>query len=185
MQRMSGSSRRALVLALLTAGSGALAGCMSKPIRAVNADGTWCYRVGNSLRYRRTCTSVVVPAAEVEAQAKSFEAQADVLTVYVVRRRWGDAANLLRLVIDRELSGEIVPESFVRVRLRPGSHELRAEGADGRASLQIDGAAGQVRFIELVGSVWPWGSSYAFREGEVAETRKRILQVRMVADLVA
>jgi hypothetical protein len=181
---MSQPGRRVLVLGIVMASAGVLGGCMSKPIRAVNADGTWCYRFGNALRHKPTCTSAVVPAAEVEAQAKKFEAQADVLTVYVVRRRWGDTANLLKLSVDRELSAETLPDSFVRLRLRPGTHELQTGWADGRASLQIEGAAGQVRFVEIVGSVWVWGSSYTMREGDGAETRKRILQVRMLADLV-
>ena len=173
--------RRAALIAL---GSGTLllAACASKPIRPVNADGTWCHRVGKAPRYKLTCTSAPVPPPTVEAEAKRFAVSADRLTVYVVRKRWADAANVVKLTVDGSAQAETVPESFVRLRLPPGEHALRATWARGEAQAIISGAAGEIRFLELVGSVWAWGSTFQFVPGDEA-SRDRVLSVRMVADV--
>lgn len=173
--------RRAALIAL---GSGTLllAACASKPIRPVNADGTWCHRVGKAPRYKLTCTRAPVPPPTVEAEAKRFAVSGDRLTVYVVRKRWADAANLVKLTVDGSAQAETVPESFVRLRLPPGEHALRATWARGEAQAIISGAAGEIRFLELVGSVWAWGSTYEFEPGDEA-SRDRVLRVRMVADV--
>jgi hypothetical protein len=42
--------RRTLLLGLAMVGLAPLSGCMTKPIRPVNADGTYCYRIGKSYR---------------------------------------------------------------------------------------------------------------------------------------
>lgn len=124
------AGRRAALIAL---GSGALllAACVSKPIRPANADGTWCHRVGKAPRYKLTCTSASVPPPTVEADAKRFAASADRFTVYVVRKRWADAANVVKLTVDGAAQAETVPESFVRLRLPPGEHVLRANWSGG------------------------------------------------------
>lgn len=105
------------------------------------------------------------------------------LTVYVVRKRWGDARNVVRLTLDRDPAVATVPESLVRLRVKPGAHQLVAEWDEGRAALDITGKAGGVVFIELIGSVWSWGSSYRLESGNPAESRARALGSRLVADL--
>ncbi len=177
----STTGRRAALIAL---GSGTLllAACASKPIRPANADGTWCHRVGKAPRYKLTCTRAPVPPPTVEAEAKRFAVSGDRLTVYVVRKRWADAANLVKLTVDGSAQAETVPESFVRLRLLPGEHALRATWARGEAQAIISGAAGEIRFLELVGSVWAWGSTYEFEPGDEA-SRDRVLRVPMVADV--
>lgn len=172
-------------LALAAVGAVALlgAGCMTRPIRPVNADGTWCYRTGNRRRKTQTCTPGPVPNALVEADAKRFESRADRLTVYVVRKRWGDPVNLVQLTDDDALSVATAPESFVRMRLAPGSHRLRATWSEGSAFVELTGDAGDIRFIELIGSVWAWGSTYRLEPGDPDQARERVRSVRMVGDL--
>ena len=143
--------------------------------------GTWCYRFGKTLRHVRTCTTGPVPPASAEADAKRFEPAADKLTVYVVRKRWGDAVNVVMLTVDRAAAVETVPESFVRLRLTPGTHVLRVTWSEGEAEAVVSGAAGDIRYVELVGSVWAWASTYVLEPGDRA-SRDRIRQVRMVAD---
>lgn len=177
----STTGRRAALIAL---GSSTLllAACASKPIRPANADGTWCHRVGKAPRYKLTCTSAPVPPPTVEAEAKRFAAFADRFTVYVVRKRWSDTANVVRLTVDGCAQAETVPESFVRLRLAPGEHFLRASWSEGETRTVVRGAAGEIRLVELVGSVWAWGSTYEFEPGDEA-SRDRVLRVRMVADV--
>lgn len=105
------------------------------------------------------------------------------LTVYVVRKRWGDASNVVRLTPDAGSAIVTVPESFVRLRLRPGSHTLAVDWDEGRASLDIAGAAGEVLFVEMVGAVWSWGSTYCLERGDPTESRARVAPLRLVADV--
>lgn len=76
-----------------------------------------------------------------------------------------------------------MPESFVRMRLPPGDHVLRASWPEGgETQMAFREAAGEIRVIELAGSAWAWGSTYAFRPG-VRETEAMCCGVRMVADI--
>lgn len=174
-------SRRTVLGAL---GIGALlnAGCMTKPMRPANADGTYCFAFGKWYRRKLTCTPTPIPPESVETEAKRFEPAADMLTVYVVRKRWGDAINQVRLTVDDGVQVVTTPESFVRLRLRPGAHRLTATWSEGTSFLVITGAAREVQFVELVGSVWAWGSSYRLELGNLAESRARAARLRLVAD---
>ena len=171
--------------ALGVLGFGALlsASCMTKPMRPANPDGTYCFAVGKSFRRELTCTATPIPPASVEVEAKRFEPAADMLTVYVVRKRWGDASNQVRLTIDEGPPVVTTPESFVRLRVRPGPHKLTAVWSEGTTALAISGAAGEVKFVELVGSVWAWGSTYRLDIGDPADSRKRVVASRLVADV--
>lgn len=76
-------------LATLTVAIAALlvTGCMMKPVRPVNADGSYCYQASKPTSHRLTCTPGPIPPAAVEAQALQFAPETAALTVYVVRRR--------------------------------------------------------------------------------------------------
>jgi hypothetical protein len=179
---MNLARRRALLVAV--GGSALLtAGCMTKPLRPANADGTYCFRIGKSYRPTLTCTPAPVPLESIEADAKRFEAAPGKLTVYVVRKRWGDAKNVVRVSSDGASSVDTVPESFARWRLPAGSHRLAVTWSEGSASLDISGAAGEVVFVEVIGSVWVWGSNYRLERGDAAESRQRAMSLRLVADV--
>ncbi len=179
---MNQVSRRT-ALGVLALGAVFGAGCMTKPLRPANADGSYCFATGKSYRRSLTCTAAPIPSEQVEAAAKRFEAVPGMLTVYVVRKRWADAANVVGLVLDARPRIVTVPESFVRLRLKPGSHSLIADWAEGRRSMDFTGAAGEVLFVELIGSAWTWGSNYRLERGDPAESRARVTAVRMVADV--
>ena len=175
--------RRNLLIGLAAVGLVPLAGCMTKPVRPANADGTYCFAIGKSYSRKLTCTTAPIPSEQVETAAKRFEAAPDRLTVYVVRKRWGDVRNAVRLTPDLGPAIVTVPESLVRLRLKPGLHTLAADWDEGRASIDIAGAAGEVVFVELAGSVWSWGSSYRLERGEPTESRARAAPLRVVADV--
>lgn len=175
--------RRSLLTGLLAVGLVPLAGCMSKPVRPANVDGTYCYAIGKWHSRKLTCTTAPIPSQQAEAEAKRFEAAPGLLTVYVVRKRWGDARNVVRLTLDRDPVVATVPESFVRLRLKPGAHQLVAEWDEGHAAFGVNGSAGEVVFVELIGSVWSWGSTYRLESGNPEESRVRALGLRLVADI--
>ena len=55
--------------------------------------------------------------------------------------------------------------------------------SEGATDLAVTGAAGDVRVVELVGSVWAWGSTYRLDHGNLAEGRTRAARLRLVADV--
>lgn len=179
---MNLARRRALLFAV--GGSTLLtAGCMTKPLRSANADGTYCFRIGKSYRPTLTCTPAAIPSESIEADAKRFEPTPGKLTVYLVRKRWGDAKNVVRVNSDGASAVDTVPESFARWRLPAGSHRLAVTWPEGSATLDIAGAAGEVVFVEVIGSVWVWGSSYRLERSDAAESRQRAMSLRLVADV--
>jgi len=158
-------------------------GCMTKPMQPANPDGTYCFATGKWYRRKLTCTPTPIPPESVEAEAKRFEPAPGLLTVYVVRKRWGDAVNQVRLTVDGGAPVVTTPESFVRLRMRPGPHTFAATWSEGATELAVTGAAGDVRVVELVGSVWAWGSTYRLDHGNLAEGRTRAARLRLVADV--
>lgn len=159
------------------------AGCMTTPVPRTRPDGTYCYAIGKWYRRTLTCTEAPVPPEQVEVAAKRFEAAPGMLTVYIIRQRWGDPINVVRLTPDTGSAIVTVPSSFVRLRLKPGPHKLTADWKEGSASLDLDGVAGELLFIELIGSVWAWGSTYRLERGVPAQARSRVARLRLVADV--
>jgi len=179
---MNLARRRALLFAV--GGSALLtAGCMTKPLRPANADGTYCFRLGKSYRPKLTCTPAPIPSESIEADAKRFEAAPGKLTVYVVRKRWGDVRNVVRVSSDGASPVDTVPESFARWRLPAGSHRLIVTWSEGSATLDIAGAAGEVVFVEVIGRGWVLDSNYRLERGDATESRQRAVSLRLVADI--
>lgn len=74
------------------------------------------------------------------------------------------------------------PWSLVRLVVAPGAHRLAFHWAKGSGELEIRGDAGQVQFVDLVGSLWFWSSSYRLETGDPS-IRERALKSRLVADV--
>lgn len=175
--------RRTLLVGLAAVGLLPLAGCMTKPIRPVNADGTYCHRIGRSYRPKLTCTPEAIPTAAVEAEAKRFEGMAGALTVFVLRRSWGDASVVVPVTVDGAAGAATIPESLVRMRLAPGKHSLSAKWDGLSADIAIDGQAGEVRVVELKGSGWAWGNTFSWKEVRLDDGRERAMATKLVADV--
>lgn len=183
MSRAQLPQRRTLLLGLAVVGLAPLAGCMTKPLRSVNADGTYCHRIGKSYRPTLTCTPAAVPTDAVEADAKRFEADPTALTVYVMRSRWGDASVVVPVTIDGAASAATIPVSLVRLRLKPGAHRLSAPWEGRSADIEVQGRAGDLRVVELVGSGWAWGTSFRWEAVQADEVKSRAQASKLVADL--
>lgn len=177
------SGRRTLLVGLAVVGLAPLAGCMTKPLRAVNADGTYCHRVGKSYRPKLTCTPVAVPTDAVEADAKRFEADPTSLTVYVLRNRWGDASVVVPVTVDGATSAATIPVSLVRLHLKPGAHRMSAQWEGRNVDIAVEGRAGDLRVIELVGSSWAWGTSFTWQTAQAESVRTRARASKLVADM--
>jgi hypothetical protein len=161
----------------------ALGGCAAASTRSVQPDGVYCYRIGKSYRPQLTCTNGAVPSDAVEAEAKRFAAEPGVATLYLVRNRWADTRNVLHVQVGHDRQVDTIPRSLVRVRLPPGSHRLSFDwqGQDQVQTVAL--RAGEVRFLEINGSLWAWGSSYEWANGDIEGTRSRALKSKLIADL--
>ncbi len=174
---------RTLALGALATVMVFLAGCMTKPIRPVNADGTYCYRIGKSYRPKLTCTPEPIPPATVEEDAKRFNGMAGALTVYVLRRSWGDASVVVPVKVDGATGAATIPESLVRLRLTPGKHTLSTTW-DGRgADITVEGLPGDVQIVELKGTGWAWGSTFSLQAVRLADVRERAQVSKLVGDV--
>ncbi len=170
---------RGLVLAGIAAA--VLAGCASGPPPAATDTRTYCMET--VLKRVTVCTPERVPSAAVEAHAKRFAPSADALTVYVVRGRWADAARLVEFGLDDGVRVGTLPRSLVRMRLRPGEHELSLSWNGSTRRHQFAGDAGEVLFIELAGSAWPWERPYHWSAADPMGSQDRAKQSRLIADI--
>lgn len=174
--------KRTAALAALGFSTILLAGCALKAPRPVEADGTYCFRIGRTYRQTVTCTTAAVPSAEIEAQAKRFEATPGAVTLYVVRKRWGDVAYRVPVTIDRGPPVVTVPVSFFRVRLSPGEHEVALDW-DGETHVKtLSARAGEVVFVEVVGDFWFSGARFRWGDADPACSRNRTTRARMIGD---
>jgi hypothetical protein len=161
----------------------ALVGCASPGPDDLQADGTYCHRIGKGPRQKQTCTPQPVPSASVETEAKQFRAEAGALTVYVVRNRWNDASLVVPVVVNGGASVSTVPESFIRLRLPPGEHQLLARWDDQQTTTVVQGGVGDIRFVQLAGSGWSWGAKFTWKLLDAADGRARVMSAQLVADL--
>lgn len=172
--------RRVAIVSVLSLGSLQLAGCAERPLRP--PDDRYCFRAKTRSGSKPTCTPGPVPDLAADEKAKRFEPVPGSLVVYVVRRRWGDAAYVVNVTMD---GGELVgttPASFVRLVVPPGLHKLSFEWKKGRGVLDVRGDAGQVVFVELIGSLWFWNEWYRLEMGD-SSIRDRAMKSRLVADV--
>lgn len=175
--------KRKVAIPVLALAALPLAGCVVKPLRSVEADGTYCFRIGRTFNPTVTCTAAPVPSAEIEAQAKRFESTPDAVTLYVVRRRWDDVAYRVAVTIDTGAPVVTVPVSFFRVRLSPREHEVAFEWQGQKHIKTLSALAGDVVFVELVGDFWFSSVSYRWADADPACSKSRAMRSRMIADV--
>ncbi len=173
--------RRQSLLRLMGCALVPLTGCAAVPAPVrTSVDGSHCYKASKGRHL--TCTAGPVPPLAVDTEAKRFTPDASAFTLYIVRQRWADAIHRVDISVNDRQVGT-VPESFIRARLRPGAHRLVVDWEGRRAELSVQGAAGELRFVELVGTSLAWGSRFEWAAGDAASARTRAAQCRLVADL--
>jgi hypothetical protein len=166
-------------LAALSLGVLLLAGCATHPSERIEADGRYCFRTGDRLYV--ICTDEPVPPAEVESEVKRFDSTPVVLTVFIVRQQWADTVNRVEIRIDDKARVTTVPQSLIRLRLQPGGHDLALISNEQESVLRISGKAGEVQFLELQGSAWPWSGHYRWNFNDPHDARARALASRLIA----
>ncbi|NML17079.1 hypothetical protein HHL10_19045 [Azohydromonas sp. G-1-1-14] len=102
-------------------------------------------------------------------------------TLFIVRRRWADAVNQVDISVDDVGPVTTVPQSFIQARLASGRHQLALSWEGAQAVLEVEGVAGEVRFVELAGSTWFWGSRYRWVANDQEGARARARASRLIA----
>lgn len=176
-------SLRALGAALLVVFILQLIGCTTTQVSTSRLDDRHCFKIGKSYRPTLICTVEVLPSAETVESAKRFEPNADSYTVYVLRTRWGDVRNHLVASVDGRAPVTTVPGSLVRLRLKPGEHVLAFEWEDKVKELHVVGGPGDLHFVEIVGSVWSWGSTYEWEHNKLVSLRNNATAATLISDI--
>lgn len=175
------TARRHVLMAGIGVLPFAVGACATEPAPAASPQRTYCLK---TVRLRRTvCTPEPIPPRAVELEAKRFEAERGVLTLYVVRWSWVDTIEAITISVDGVAHVGTLPDSLIRLRLAPGEHVIAFE-RDGKARHhRLSGGAGEVRFVELSGSSWPLHPNYRWTDADPAGARERAQASRLVADL--
>lgn len=158
-----------------------LVACTNPPPRPIEANGTYCYKVGKSRSM--TCTPATVPDAATEAMAKTFVPVGGAVTLYVVRNLWDDSRNLVPVSIDGRTEVVTVPESFFRVILPPGQHRITLTWGDQHVAQVLNGAAGELVFAEVDGTTWVQSAQYRWFPPNGDRARQHARSARLIANL--
>lgn len=160
----------------------ALAGCATPPPPDPAAEVPHCYKTNKGRVI--ACTSTPVPSLNADAEAKRFAPDPNALSVYVVRRNWGDGRNFVKVYPDGGPGIETLPDTMIRLKFKPGQHTIAFEFEGKRQSTTVQGRAGDVRFVRVDGTVWSWKSSYEWVAEPEAAICERAVKARLVADVV-
>lgn len=165
----------------LVAGAALLAGCATPPPPDPAAELPHCYKTNKGRVI--ACTQAPAPSLNADADAKRFTPDPTALTVYVVRRNWGDGRHFIKVQADGGPTVETLPNTMVRMKLKPGIHTVAFEFEGKRQSTSVEGKAGDLRFVRIDGMVWSWKSSFEWAAEPEASIRERALKARLVADV--
>jgi hypothetical protein len=169
-----------LFLIFLIASGALLAGCATPPPPDPAAELPHCYKTNKGRVI--ACTQAPAPSLNADADAKRFTPDPTALTVYVVRRNWGDGRHFIKVQADGGPTVETLPNTMVRYRLKPGTHTIAFEFEGQRPATTVAGNAGDVRFVRIDGMVWTWKSTFAWATESEDAIRGRALKARLIAD---
>lgn len=174
------TATRCLSVVVVAAGA-LLTGCATPPAPNPTAETPHCYKTNKGRVI--ACTSGPAPSLNADAEAKRFTPDPSALTVYVVRRNWSDGRNFVKVQADNGPVAETLPDTMVRMKLRPGAHTIAFEFDGQRQSTNVQGQAGDVRFVRVDGTVWAWKSTYEWASEPETAIRERARKARLVADI--
>lgn len=172
-----------LLMAPVLAAAGLLAGCATRPAPNPTAEVPYCHKTNKGRVI--ACTHAPAPSLNADAEAKRFTPDPNAMTVYVVRRNWGDGRHVVKVQTDGGPAVETLPNTMVRMKLKPGRHTIAFEFEGRGQSATVEGKAGDVRFLRIDGMVWAWKSTHEWTSEPEAAVRQRALKARLVADLAA
>jgi hypothetical protein len=103
------------------------------------------------------CTSVPLAPREADAAAKRFEPPAPGLAALYIVREGYMISDEIAVLVDQRPVGTLVYDTYLRLELAPGQHDVRAENIENRQPLAVTTVrleAGDIRFITLANAVF-------------------------------
>jgi hypothetical protein len=135
------------------------------------------------------CTSVPLASREVDAAAKRFEPPAPGRgALYIVREGYM-LSDEIAVVVDQQPVGTLAYDTYLRLELPPGQHDVRAESIENRQPLAVTTVQlgiGEIRFVTLANAVFESPLARAVtemsaREMPVTAGRAAVLSRRLAA----
>lgn len=158
-----------------------LVGCAVKPIP--EKQDRFCRSI---MKPRRdVCVIGPMPTAAAAAQAIGLPGEPKVLTVYVLRNNFADPTELVRLEADGKFLTDTLPRTLVRLRLEPGAHVMSVGWRSSMAPHAVQGAAGEVRYLQLTGWAFLRNREFNLKEIDRARAMDLVRDTAFVADLVS
>lgn len=103
------------------------------------------------------CTSVPLAPREADAAAKRFEPPAPGRgALYIVRDGYM-LSDEVGVLVDRRPVGILAYDTYLRLELPPGQHDVRAENIENRQALAVTTvrlASGETRFVTIANAVF-------------------------------
>ncbi len=88
------------------------------------------------------------------------------------------------ILIDGATSMETVPNSMIRLRLRPGSHRISFAVAGKSYDRTVNGLTGDVKLLGVTGTDWSWGSSsHAWADDSDDQVKRQARRSRLIKDV--
>lgn len=175
------ATRRRLLLVALPFG---LAGCATKSPVARDPEGTFCYRSKLEHYIKGPCVTEGVPSLQEDALAKKLQPHPSLLTVYVVRQNLADGQDVVKVIADGAATIHTLPDTMARLRFKPGAHTLAFLFEEQQGVVEVEGHAGDVKFVRLRGAGFAWAVQYEWFNSTEQVTRDSLQRTRLVADVL-
>ena len=103
------------------------------------------------------CTSVPLAPREADTAAKRFEAPAAGWSALYIVREGYMISDEVAVLVDQRPAGSLAYDTYLRLELPPGQHDVRAENIENRQPLAVTSvqlAAGETRFVTIANAVF-------------------------------
>jgi hypothetical protein len=103
------------------------------------------------------CTSVPLAPREADTAAKRFEAPASGWAALYIVREGYMISDEVAVLVDQRPVGSLAYDTYLRLELPPGQHDVRAEDIENRQPLAVTTvqlAVGEIRFVTIANAVF-------------------------------
>jgi hypothetical protein len=104
-----------------------------------------------------SCTSVPLAPREADTAAKRFDPPAPGWAALYIVREGYMISDEVAVLVDQRPAGSLAYDSYLRLELPPGPHDVRAEDIENRQPLavtRVQLAAGEIRFVSIANAVF-------------------------------
>ena len=103
------------------------------------------------------CTSVPLAPRDADTAAKRFDSPAPGRAALYIVREGYMISDEVAVLVDQRAAGTLAYDTYLRLELAPGRHDVRAENIENRQPLAVTTvqlAAGEIRFVTIANAVF-------------------------------